>query len=127
MKAIRLIYFHIYNSYYKDGDYDNDIPHLTAFGIVGCSLSIILLAIMFSVYLLLLSERPTFGIVVVPFVILLVYFYFTLMHDSKYQAIYSEFKNSKWDTTILKVLSWATMPVAFVLAGLFAYIFNHPH
>jgi len=123
MRAIRLIYFHIYNSYHKDGNYKNDMPHLTALGIV-CSLSMILLSTMFVAYQLLFKQRPTLGMVGTPFVIFLAYFYFALVHDSKYQSIYSEFKNSKWDTTVIKVLSWSAMLVAFIMIGLCAYIFN---
>lgn len=126
MKAIRLIYFHIYNSYYKDGNFKNDIPHLTAFGIVGCSLSIILLSILFFAYQLLFRVRPTSPIVVGLFLLLLVFFYFLFFHKSKYQSIYTEFKNSKWDTTTMKILSWLVLLVAFVMIGAYAYIFNRP-
>lgn len=126
MKIIRLIYFHIYNTYYKDGNYTNDIPHLTAFGIVGCSVTIILLSLIFSIYQLIFDKRLTTVMVVVPFVISLAFLFYSLMYDSKYKVIYSEFKDSKLDTTPLKILSWSVLLIAFVLIGTFAYIFNQP-
>jgi len=126
MKIVKLIYFHIYNSYYKDGNYTNDIPHLTAFGIVGCSVSIILLSAIFSVYQLIFDRRLTTVMVVVPFVISLAYLFYSLMYDAKYKAIYSEFKDSKWDTVVIRILSWSVLVIAFVLIGSYAYIFNQP-
>jgi hypothetical protein len=126
MRIIRLIYFHIYNSYYKDGNYTNDIPHLTAFGIVGCSVSIISLSAIFTVYQLIFDKRLTTVMVVVPFVMLLACLFYLLMYDSKYKAIYSEFKGSESDTVTIKILSWSVLVIAFVLIGLYAYIFNQP-
>jgi hypothetical protein len=124
MRLLRLIYFHIYNTYYKDGKYRNDIPHLTAFGIVGCCLSIILLAVLFTIHQFFFHERISIQLVVLPFIILLGMFYYMFLYESKYIGIYEEFKNSKWDTWSIKFLSWSILFVAFLLIGLYAYIFN---
>lgn len=124
MKFIRLIYFHIYNSYYADGNYQSDIPHLTAFGIVGCSFSVILLVITFATCQFFFAFEPSVVLVTVLFICLLMVFYFVLLHKRRYAAIYLEFKNSKYDATLMRVISWLVLIIAFVMAVTYAYYFD---
>ena len=120
----KIIFFHIYNRYYNDGDYKNDIPHLTAFGIVGTSVSI-----MFVVILMLLMKvfaKPmmqTWQLVLLTSAIL-GFFANMFLARTKYRSIYEEIKGSKWDTVFVKILSWIVIAIGFASAGFFAYIFN---
>lgn len=124
MKIIKIYYFHIYNSYFKDGNYKNDIPSLTAFGIVGCSLATLFVTILTNLFVRIFNKLPNYFSVVSIFTLILFYLFFKLVYKFKYKKIYKEFKNSKWDRTIYKIFSWLVLPVAFVLIGLQAYIYN---
>jgi hypothetical protein len=121
---LKVIFFHIYNVYYKDGNYKNDIPYLTAFGIVACSLSIIIVV---SVLLLLKGTLETTlskeSIILLTVVCLSIFSYIFLIR-SRYKSIYQEIKGSKWDNVGFKALSWVIVVAGFAFAGLFAYIFN---
>ena len=124
MKIIKIYYFHIYNSYFKDGNDKNDIPSLTAFGIVGCSIAIIFVTILTNLYLRIFNKLPNYFSVVSIFTLILFFLFFKLIYKSKYKKIYKEFKNTKWDKTIFKITSWLVLPLAFVFIGLHAYIYN---
>ena len=114
VKLLKIIYFHIYNSYYKNGSYNNDIPHLTAFGLVACSLSFLLfipIAILF---------RTTFGnllpvwlvySILLSFMILFIYMF---LYRRKYEDIYTEIRKSKWDNALMKITSWSIIILAFI-------------
>lgn len=121
---LKVLFFHVYNAYYKDGSYKNDIPHLTAFCIVGCSLSIMIVV---TVLIFLKSTSNTTLskelIIFLTFACLSVFGYIFLV-GSKYKSIYQEVKGSKWDSIGFKILSWFIVIVGFAFAGLFAYMFN---
>ncbi len=124
MKLIEVLFYHIYKSYYKGGKYRNDVPHLTAFGIVACSIIIIFIT-GFLTFLRLFTDRLfSYGLVISLFVVLTVVLFYFLLYNSKYKRIYTEIKGSKWDTFFFKILSWSVLAVAFVVACLYAYIFN---
>ncbi len=123
MKILNILFFHVYNAYYKDGNYYNDVPHVTAFGIVGSSLSMLLTSILL-VILRMLSIKPTYNIVLVILVgslLLLSYFF---LFKKKYKVIYNLIKNSKWDNLRFKIISWVTIFLGFISIGVYGYIFN---
>jgi heme/copper-type cytochrome/quinol oxidase subunit 2 len=124
MKFFRILYFHIYNTYYKDGNYSNDIPHLTAFGLVGCSLSLLATTgIVFMNYQLTgqrMNTELTIGIVTIGVLIIL----FGTLYQRKYESIYEEIKGTTWDNTLTKAFSWLVTIIGFLTVGVYAYIFN---
>ena len=122
----RVLFFHIYNAYYKNGNYKNDIPHLTAFGIVGTSLSImIVVTVLFVLKTAAETELPKLLIILLT-IVCLAFFGFLFLVKSKYSSIYQQIKGSKWDNIGFKILSWVIVILGFAFAGLFAYIFNRP-
>lgn len=124
MKLFKIIYFHIFNTYYRDGNYSNDIPILTASGVFGCCLSIILLSVLLFIGRVFVDFEPSKESVIVALVLLIAFFYWILMSKKRSYKIYQQVKNTKWDKPIFKILSWLIMPFAVMIAALYAYMFN---
>lgn len=124
MKLIKAIFFHVYNFYYKDSSYTNDIPHLTAFGIVGCSLSCVLAAGVASINHLLNASRLSKPAVFIVYVLGLLISFLLFYANRRYDKIYEEIKDSKYDTITYKILSWVIVILGFSLIGIYSYLFN---
>ncbi|NQZ77537.1 MAG: hypothetical protein HRT61_15765 [Ekhidna sp.] len=124
MRFLDTIYFHIYNVYYKDGNYNNDIPHLTAFGLVGSSFSLILAAVVSLSNYLLGRQRLSFEFAVFIIVLGLIFFFFKFLYGSRYEKIYNEIRKSKVDNIWFKILSWLLVLAGFGCVGLYSYVFN---
>jgi hypothetical protein len=124
MKLVEVIFYHIYKSYYKGGNYRNDIPHVTAFGIVSCSIIIIFITGFLTFLRLFTEQLVNKGLVISLFVFLSVVLFYFLLYKSKYKRIYTEIKGSRWDTVFFKILSWSVLVIAFLVATLYAYTFN---
>lgn len=123
MGIIDILYFHVYNAYYQDGNYSNDIPHLTAYGIVGCSLSFALASILLTIAGLASNNLPSWIFFV--FIILgLLLSYFLFLHKKRYQMIYERIKNSKYDHLFFKILSWFIIICGFAQFVLYVFFFN---
>ncbi|WP_017733498.1 hypothetical protein [Nafulsella turpanensis] len=122
IKGLKVVYFHIYNSYYKDGNYSNDIPHLTAFGIVGCSLGFMLTTLAASVVKFLDGEKlATTGIYPIMIVGLTITF-FMFMYKSKYRKVYYDIKGSAYDRLPFKIAAWITVLAGFISFMICAFI-----
>jgi hypothetical protein len=120
-----IIYFHIYNAYYQDGNFKNDIPPLTAYGIVGCSLSLIIAALVNLIKFSIISRKLSnqeYLLVVIPSMVL---FYFLLSHKKKYETIYQKLKNSSFDKLLIKVLAWSIIFFGLLSFVLIAYLFKN--
>ncbi len=119
MRFLNSIYFHIYNAYYKDGNYTSDIPHLTAFGIVGTSQSVLLTSLFLVLneefFLIDIGKELFIGLLVS----LILIFYLLLLHGKKYERIYEEQKGSGNDNIGFKVFSWVYVVLSF--AAFFGY------
>ena len=125
MKFLHVIYFHVYNSYYKDGDYKNDIPHLTAYGIVSVSLSLLIVGIGNIIKFALTEHKlSTQGYLWLMLPSLLL-FYFVFLNKGKYNDIYKELKSSDWDRTTIKILAWAIVAIGFVSFAASAFAFKN--
>ncbi|PSR55087.1 hypothetical protein AHMF7605_17040 [Adhaeribacter arboris] len=124
MKIFKIVYFHIYNSYYKDGYYSNDIPHLTAFGIVGCSLAGLVLFAIALINHLVNEDRLSKPIVYLACVIALFAAFLLLFNKRKYNQIYEEMKDSKYDSKIFKFFAWMFILLGFAVMPLYSYLFN---
>jgi hypothetical protein len=106
MKVIDYLFFGIYNSYYKDGNYKNDIPWYTAMMIFGA-----MFFLNVSLILSLLSPRKGFpvnkpmALVIGGCCVLLSYFLF--VWKKRYVSIYETYsKYNDRQKVINKVLSW---------------------
>ena len=127
MKFLNSIYFHVYNAYYKDGNYTNDIPHLTAYGIVGCSLSLLLTVIVLLInYLINSADRISFNITIVISLLGLIVCFFLFLFKKRYKKVYVEIKGSKFDNFIFKLLAWLIVAIGFVSVVLYSYLLNQP-
>ena len=124
MIFIKIIYFHIYNAYYKDGGFKNDIPSLTAYGIVAPSLSFIILTTTAVIYNQLTGARLPYKVCFVIVSIALLIFFFLFMYKKNYNKIYTEIKKSQWDNITMKIVTWAIVLIGFLSVGLYSYIFN---
>lgn len=116
----------MYNAYYKDGNYTSDIPHLTAFGIVGCSLSLLLVVGVSLLNYTLNGSRLSFEFIVAVLVVGLMLFFFLFLFKRKYEKIYEDLKGSGLDSLPFKILSWLIVVAGFAMVGLYAYLFNQP-
>jgi hypothetical protein len=86
----------------------------------------ILISILFSAYKLLFEAPLTLAMVEITLVAFLVWLFFVLLYKGKYNDVYNEFKDSKWDTLPLKLLSWSMLLVGFIMIGTAVYVFNPP-
>ncbi|PRZ28137.1 hypothetical protein BC624_101427 [Flavobacterium granuli] len=113
----RLFYI-IYNSYYKNGEYKNDIPSLTVGGIfLICFFCIRLsvLAIMELVnppYHHTKTSSPTVMLEMIVYGILV---YFLFYHNKRYQRIYEKYKENVFlNSKIAKFLGFCTVILIIV-------------
>lgn len=126
MKYLRVIYFHVYNAYYKDGRFSSDVPHLKAFGLVGCSFCFMIAVICALTFQVLNGVRFSFGIGLFIEVLSSILFYYLLLFNRVYEKINQEFKGSKFDCSSYKILSWLVVIIGFAAVGLYGYFFNRP-
>lgn len=99
MKIFKIIFFHIYNSYYKDGNYSNDIPHLTAYGLAGCSWSTLFTTLILIAGQQITGKKLETEYFLSSMIILLIAIALGTLYKKRYEIIYCEIKESKWDTT----------------------------
>ena len=126
MKLLKIVYFHIYNTYYKDGNYSNDIPHLTAYGIVGCSISVLFTTIVLLILKLFTTINLAYSEVIIIMILSLIFFLYFFLFNRKYDKIYKEIKDTNLDTLPFKILSWIIIAVSFFSIVFYTYIFNQP-
>jgi len=109
----RLFYI-IYNSYYKHGKYQNDIPPLTVFGIFCMGLLSLIFTIFLCVYHLKdpyyfrhNPQPPGQGVI---FIISIIITYFAFYYKKRYKEIYNKFKDiSSYDTKHARFLAFSFM------------------
>lgn len=125
MKFLHVIYFHVYNSYYQDGNYRNDIPHLTAFGIVGVSLSFLVVGIGNVIKFALTEHKLSTQEYLWLMLSSLSLFYLVFLNRGKYNVIYKELKGSDWDRSAIKILAWVIIVVGIVSFAASAFAFKN--
>lgn len=125
MKFLHVIYFHVYNSYYQDGNYKNDIPHLTAFGIVGVSLSFLVVGIGNVIKFALTEHKLSTQEYLWLMLSSLSLFYLVFLNRGKYNVIYKELKGSDWDRSAIKILAWVIIVVGIVSFAASAFAFKN--
>ena len=114
MKILNLLYFGIYNFYYKDGNFKSGIPSYTSMMIfAGCFFA----NISFLIYIL--SENKNVfpfskGEAIVVTILCAFISFFLFVWKKKYERIYNEFKDS--DRRIAhNFFSWLYVAVSFLL------------
>lgn len=115
MKIIDYLFFGIYNSYYKDGNYKNDIPWYTAMMIFAAIFFLNVSCIM-----VLLSTRKGYpvstpiGFLVGGACVLISYFLF--VWKKRYQHIYNSFSvKDRRQRLANRVVSWAYVGASIIL------------
>ena len=121
---LKLFFFHIYNTYYKNGRFKNDTPHLTAFCIVSAAVSMLLASAVLAIGKLGLGAIFSKIQVMIFFCVPLPFLWYYLLFGKKYKTIYAEVRKSKYDKSLFKILSWSVIVIAFGSIVLFSYIFN---
>lgn len=124
MKFFKIIFFHIYNSYYKDGNFHNDIPFLTAYGITGTSISCAAMTVLAVTNYLITCSKPSVLMSISIFAICMVACFFIYIYNSKFETIYSDIKDSKWDNTSTKFVVWIIIISGYSSVGVYSYLFN---
>lgn len=120
IKLLDKLFYVVYNSYYKHGEFKNDIPPLTVGGIFG----IMLLCMALSVFCILgwinpvYAKLPKLNKVILTLVMLffgaLVYFIF--YYDQRYRKIYNLYKENKFlNSQAAKIECFAFIIVVILL------------
>lgn len=125
MNLLKVIYFHIYNAYYKDGNYKNDIPHLTAFSITSTSIGCLTLTLIALLNYGLKGTSLPAEICFIVFLVCFVLFFVLFLYNERYKEVYNSAKGSKSDATWVKILVWVVVILGFASVGLYSYIFNN--
>jgi hypothetical protein len=119
MNWYNLIFFHVFKRYYKNGRYKNDIPWLTASGIIGSSSLLWLLTIYTTVTFLIKGETP--GInkkYFVPFgVTFIILHWFWFINRKRYLKIFSDFYKVYTDNKLTEIFSWL-----YILGAYLAFV-----
>lgn len=116
MSWYKVIFFHVFQRFYKNGKFTNDIPWLTASVIMGVSSSFYLLSLTVLFYFFFFDHNvPPLN----KYLILICGFVFTfinylwLTHQKRYLKIYEEYRTSDKNNKVTAMLSWA-----FIILGL---------
>jgi len=116
MKLIDYLYFGIYNSYYKDGNFNNDIPWYTSMMIFGAMLFLNVIFIINTIstkegYPINKNEAFLLG------GLCLTFSYFMFGWRKRYLKVYQTFCNlSKSQRLVNKIVSWSYCFFSFFLA-----------
>jgi hypothetical protein len=116
MKVLDYLFFGVFNSYYKDGNFKNDIPWYTAMMIFGAMFFLNVSSVM-----MLFSSKSGYpvskqvGFIIGGCCVLLSYFLFAW--KKRYENIYSEF--SKYDRrqrSINRLMGWLYVALSIFVA-----------
>ena len=115
-RFLHYIYFYIFDSYYKDGNYKDDIPWYTALVLLTASLFTMMMNLwMLAQYTfeLPVSLPNTIWAYLLPVLFLFVVCYVIIIRDKKYLKYYEENKNDK--TMQEKIFVWFIVVMPFIL------------
>ncbi|MFB5945715.1 hypothetical protein [Albibacterium profundi] len=123
------LFYIVYNSYYKHGEYRNDVPLVTVWGILVVSLASLTVFGIFAVHALL---KPTARL---PSQIkdtwMLIYIFYSVLYcvffvfNKRYVKIYNRYKDDQFlNSKTGKAIAWAFVIFSFVSPFAFALIWN---
>ncbi|WP_162056336.1 hypothetical protein [Pontibacter pamirensis] len=117
MTWYNLIFFHVFKRYYKSGRFKNDIPWLTASGIVGMSSLLYLFTIAAFVYFFAKGEMPEVDkkYALPSGVAFLALNWFWFIGGNKYLEIFDNFKERYLRDKFTETLSWVYIFGAYFL------------
>ncbi len=125
MKFYNVIFFHVFKKYYKNGNYKNDIPWLTASCVIGLSTFFYVANIIFVLYYFISEIKPVPNKLLIVFAfafVIINYLWFT--NQKKYLKIYDALINSNLDNKPLEVLSWIYIIIGFASVPIGALVVN---
>lgn len=119
MNWYEIIFFNIFKKYYKNGRYKNDIPWLTATGIVVCSTFFNLFSITIVVHELLNPEKEFILINKSLYMLIFSVFYLVnylfFIYQKRYLIIFEKYKKSKYDTKFFTIISFGYSILSFLI------------
>ena len=123
----RLFYI-IYNSYYKHGNFKNDIPPLTVFGLFCMALFSITLCFVYAFYLIsdptYFRHNPPLGKSIY-FIASIVLTYLGFYRKKRYKTIYDRFKHiQSYDQLPVKILAFTIVLLVIISPIVGAFVFN---
>ena len=124
MNWYKIIFYHLFKRYYKDGKYKNDIPWLTAAGILSVSTFFLLTGFFTLIYYLFVKKN----VPQLDYKFTLLGFLFTALNcfwfanKKHYLRIYEEYKTSKVNNTITEILSWLFVILGFASLAIVALL-----
>lgn len=124
------IFYTIYSSYYKNGNYKNDMPAYTVFIIFTLAFFCVLLMLAYlKVFLLEGAQVKTHGLEKYQIYLLGVFggiiTYFLFYYKKKYLIIYEKFKNNTFANSVLgRVTGWLVLFLLILSPFIFIYFRN---
>ncbi len=124
MNWYNLVFYHIFKRYYKDNKYKNDIPWLTATGIISVPTFFLLTSVFAIIYYLFVESNvpqigSTFTIFGLAFTVIN-YLWFT--YNKRYLSIYEHYKTSATNNRRTEILSWLYIILGFASLPLVALL-----
>jgi hypothetical protein len=123
----RLFYI-IYNTYYKHGNFKNDIPPLTVFGLFCMALFSVTLCFVYAFYLIgdptYFRHNPPIGTGIY-FIASIVLTYLLFYRNKRYETIYNRYKHIQtYDQWSVKIMAFAFVFLLIFSTFLGLLIFN---
>lgn len=124
MNWYNLVFYHVFKRYYKDNKYKNDIPWLTATGIISVPTFFLLTSVFAIIYYLFVESNvpqigSTFTIFGLAFTVIN-YLWFT--YNKRYLSIYEHYKTSATNNRRTEILSWLYIILGFASLPLVALL-----
>lgn len=124
MSWYKIIFFHVFKLYYKDGKYTKDIPWLTATGIVSVPTGFLISTLYWIFYYFFIDKEVpkldnTFTMLGCSFMFIN-YLWFT--HQKRYLKIYEEYRTSDKNNKVTALLSWIYIILGFASVPIVALV-----
>jgi hypothetical protein len=125
MNWYKLIFFHIFKRYYKNGSFTNDIPWLTASVIVGLSSFFYVLGLLVLAYFFFIDHNvpklKKYPLLISGFAFAITnYLWFT--YKKRYLKIHAEYRTSNKNNKVTEVLAWIYVIVGFATVPIVALV-----
>lgn len=128
MECYNLIFFHVFKFYFKDGNYKNDIPWLTASVLMAASSlaysvgATAIIAHLLNMDLTTMVNRHVF--IVGAFIFVFANNMYFRIRD-RYMAIFEKYRNSQKDTMQNAILCWLIVIGGFISVPVLLFLLNN--